>query len=160
MQNKTQLIQRFNEARHKVRALLSDIDIHMDIYPGWTIKEVLAHLAGWDDATILTLEAFSAGNPPPVPAVRGINLYNSQTVAEREKLNYEQIVREWDLVRKQLSSILESIKDEKLGATIVSPWGPSMTVAELITVMTEHEEEHAEDIRARQANSGQPPKTH
>jgi hypothetical protein len=160
MQNKTQLIQRFNEARHKVRVLLPDIDIHMEIYPGWTIKEVLAHLAGWDDATILALEAFASGNPPPVPAVRGIDLYNSQTVAERAKLDYGQIISEWDLVREQLISILENIEGEKLGAAIVSPWGPSMTVAELITVMTEHEEEHAEVIRGRQANSGQPPKAH
>jgi hypothetical protein len=149
MQNKTQLIQQFNQARDEFRALLPGMDIHMEIYPGWTIKEVLAHLAGWDDATILALEAFTSGNPPPVPALLGIDLYNSQTVAERTTLDYEQIIREWEWVREKLVSILENITDENLEATIVSPWGPSMTVAELINVMTEHEEEHAEVIRGR-----------
>lgn len=160
MQNKTQLIQRFNQARDEVRALLPDIDTKMQIYPGWTIKEVLAHLAGWDDATILALEAFTAGNPPAVPAIRGIDPYNSQTVAERSKLNYDQIVQEWEFVREQLVPLLDNIPNEKMEATIVSPWGPSMTVADLLVIMVEHEKEHAEVIRARQANPDKPPKAH
>jgi hypothetical protein len=160
MQNKAQLIQRFNQARDDVRALLPNIDIHMQIYPGWTIKEVLAHLAGWDDATILALEAFVTGDPPPTPAVRGFDFYNAQTVAERATLNYEQIVREWELVREHLLPILDNIPDEKLSATIVSPWGPHVTIADLIAIMSEHEEEHAHVIRTRRENPSQPPQSH
>ncbi len=160
MQKKTQLIQRFNQARDEVRALLPDIDVHMQIYPEWTIKEVLAHLAGWDDATILALEAFLAGNSQPVPASRGIDPYNAQTVAERSELNYTQIVREWELVREQLIPHLDRLTDQQLDATIISPWGPSMTVADLINIMIEHEEEHAKVIRTRLANPRERPQAH
>ena len=160
MQNKTQIIDRFNQARDEVRALLPDIDTHLEIYPGWTIKEVLAHLAGWDDATILALKAFLAGDAPPVPAGRGIDPYNAQTVAERANLNYEQIVREWGLVREQITPLLEELTDEKMAVTIVAPWGDSMTVADMITVMAAHEEEHAHAIRTRLANPQHPPQAH
>lgn len=160
MQDKTQLLQQFDQARVKMRAALPDIDLRLEIYPAWTIKDVLAHLAGWDDATIAALKAFVCGEAPPVPAVRGIDVYNSETVAERTSLDYEQIVKEWEWVREQLKALVNELPPEKLEATIVSPWGPSMTVAQLITVMTDHEEEHAVHIQAQRANPGQPPRAH
>jgi len=39
---------------------------------------------------------------------------------------------------------------ERLGDKIVSPWGRILTVAELVTITAEHEEEHAtvvQDLR-------------
>ena len=160
MQNKAKILEQFSRARDEVRALLPSLDIHTEIYPGWTIKEVLAHLAGWDDATILALKAFINGAPPIVPAIRGIDTYNSQTVAERTSLNYEQVVREWEWVRDQLNQVLDQFPDEKLDAIIVAPWGVSLTVAQLIEEMGQHEEEHAEAIRTRQANPGKPLPAH
>lgn len=160
MPNKTELIKQFSHAREDFRTLLPDIDPNMEIYPGWKIKEVLAHLAGWDDATILALEAFVAQQPPPVPALKGIDPYNSQTVAERADLGYKQIVQEWELIREQLLKILEGLSDTGLAAAIVSPWGQSLTVEALIRVMIEHEEEHAEIIRGRLANPHIPLRSH
>jgi hypothetical protein len=40
MQNKAHLIQAFDQAREKMRAVLPGIDIHMEIYPNWTIREI------------------------------------------------------------------------------------------------------------------------
>ena len=143
MQDKAHLMQAFDEAREKMRAALPGIDTHMEIYPNWTIKEMLAHLAGWDDATIIALRAFSAGQAPPLLALRGIDFYNAQTVAERADLKYEQIVQEWELVREQLKAILNDLPAERLGDKLVSTWGPIMTVARLVAIMADHEEEHA-----------------
>ena len=143
MQDKAHLMRAFDQAREKMRAVLPGIDTHMEIYPNWTIKETLAHLAGWDDATIAALRAFGAGQPSPLLALRGIDFYNAQTVAERTDLQYEQIVQEWELVREQLKAILNDLPAERLGDKIVSPWGPITTVARLVTIMADHEEEHA-----------------
>ena len=160
MQDKTEYIQRFKQARDEVRKLLPDIDTKMEIYPGWTIKEMLAHLAGWDDATILALEAFVAHLPPALPAIKGLDAYNAQTVEERAELNLEQIIREWELVREQLISVFGRLPAEMLGTNVVAPWGPIVTVEQLINIMIEHEQEHAEVIRERLANPHKPPKNH
>jgi len=160
MSTKMQFIKRLTQARNEVRALLPGIDIHMKIYPAWTIKEVLAHLAGWDDATILALKAYITGEIPPTPADRGIDPYNAQTVAERSSLNYDQIVREWELVREQLIPILHQIDEEKLGVVIVSPWGDTITIEGLLNIMIRHEEEHAKVIRERMANPDRPLQAH
>jgi hypothetical protein len=47
-------------------------------------------------------------------AVRGINFYNAQTVAERANLDLMQIIREWEMVREQLLSLLVDLPPEKL----------------------------------------------
>ena len=149
LQDKERLMQAFDQVREKMRAALPGIDPHMVIYPKWTIKEMLAHLTGWDDATITALRAYNAGQPTPILALRGINFYNAQTVGERANLQYEQVVREWELVREQLKAILNDFPAEKLGDQIVSPWGEILTVAQLIAIMVDHEEEHAEVVQER-----------
>ncbi len=149
MKDKATLLAEFDRARNRMRGVLEGINPELGIYPDWSVKELLAHLAGWDDATILALQALEAGNEPPLLAMRGIDFYNAQTVAERSELNYEQIVKEWELVREQLVNLLDEMPEELIGKRIVSPWGAIMPVATLIQIMIDHEEEHAEVVEAR-----------
>lgn len=160
MHNKAELIQHFILARNQVRELLPEIDAKMEIYPGWTIKEVLAHLTGWDDATILAIQKFTANEPPLMTALRGIDSYNVQTVAERKELSYEQIVREWEWVREQLIPMLHQLTEKELATIITAPWGTTLSIFELLNIMVEHEEEHTEIIRRRMANPDEPPHPH
>lgn len=145
----TSLIQQLDHAREKMRAVLAEIDRRAELYPAWTIKEVLAHIAGWDDAALISLRAYQAGDAPAIPAARGINPYNAQTVAERASLIYEQIVQEYELTRQQLKDLLLALPPEKLREPYVFPWPGQGTIAQMIQVLIEHEEEHVEDIRKR-----------
>ncbi len=147
MTDKATLMKDFDEARSHMRRLLDEVDKKMEIYPEWTIKELLAHLAGWDDATILSLQAFEKGEATPLLARRGIDSYNAQTVGERIELDLSQIIREWEMVREQLLGILAAMPEEQLSEMIVSPWGPSYPVAKLVQIMADHEEEHAMAIQ-------------
>ena len=160
MHNKTELVQHFIRARNQVRALLPEIDVKMEIYPGWTIKEVLAHLSGWDDATILAIQKFTTSEPPLMTAIRGIDFYNSQTIAEREDLSYEQIVREWEWVREQLIPMLHQLTEKELATVITAPWGTTLSIFELLNIMVEHEEEHTRIIQKRMENPDQAPDPH
>lgn len=160
MKTKIELIEQFNQTRETVRKLLPDIDVHMEIYPGWTIKEVLAHLSGWDDSTVQALQTFAAGAPPLMTAARGINYHNAQTVAERKELTFDQVVREWEWIREQLIPIVQQMTEQDLAATLIAPWGDSVSVLELLSIMIEHEAEHAKVIRARMANPEEPPHAH
>ena len=63
MDEKTHLIQQLDEARAKMRAVLVDIDLRMEIYPGWTIKHVLAYLSGKPLQSGFQLEVQSAVFP-------------------------------------------------------------------------------------------------
>jgi Mycothiol maleylpyruvate isomerase N-terminal domain. len=51
------LLQLMEDTRLRIESLIPKIDTQLEIYPGWTIREVMEHVAGWDDAAIATLRA-------------------------------------------------------------------------------------------------------
>jgi uncharacterized protein (TIGR03083 family) len=140
------LIDSLDRARQRMCAVVDHLDRARLVYPPWTIKQVLAHLAGWDDATTSALRAHAGAEAPATPAVLGINSYNAQSVAEREALSFDQIYAEWQLAREQLKEALRALPAEKLAEPLLFPWGRTGSVAQIIDIMAEHEVEHAEEI--------------
>ena len=146
MDDRDRLLQRLDEARGTMRDVLQRIDLTTLVYPGWTIKHVLAHIAGWDDATAVSLRAHTAGNEPGTPASRGIDHYNAESVATREPLGYERVRQEWELSREELKKAIADMPDDKLRTPLILPWGPHGTVAQAVEIFADHEEEHAREI--------------
>lgn len=140
------LLHRLDETRAKIEALLPKIDPCQQIYPGWTIKDLLAHMTGWDDATIDSLQAHMNGRPPGVAAIRSLDEYNSSTVSSRQDLDYEQVLKEWRLTRQVLRTLIEQMPEDKFFGALVVPWGEKATVTYLVDMFREHEEEHLLDV--------------
>lgn len=143
-----ELIQRLAAARAVLHELLAQIPPETEIYPGWTLRHFYAHLTGWDDAVTATLRAHAAGQTPATPAVKGVDAYNAESVATREELDYDHIVREWHLAREEVNAALRELPLEKLDEPVLYAWGPTGTVARLIEVFVHHEgTEHAAELR-------------
>jgi hypothetical protein len=146
---RTHLIENLDKSRSLMLAVLAELDQQLEIYPHWTVKEFLAHLTGWDDATTTSLRAHALGNEPGTPAVEGIDVYNAQSVSTRETLDYDHIYKEWLAAREQLKSVILALPDEKFEQPLLFPWGRIGSVAQLVEIMYDHEEEHAEEVRER-----------
>ena len=141
------LIQRLENSRALMIAHLDEIDKNRKVYPLWTVREIIAHLSGWDDATIAFLKALIAGETPPTPAVRGIDVYNDETVATREGLDYDHIYREYIETRKVLLDLIRKVPEEKVTRIYITPWGDEGSLVDMVDIFAPHEEEHAEDVR-------------
>ncbi len=150
------LLDRLDQTRNEIESLLPQIDPNREIYPGWTIKHMLAHMTGWDDATIDSLRAHVLGRPPSVEAVRSIDEYNALTVSSRQDLEYEQVLQEWRLTRQILRTLIAEIPEEKFLQPVIVPWGEKTTITFLVEMFRHHEQEHLRDIRAWLENPGQP----
>jgi hypothetical protein len=142
-----ELLRELDEARALMQATRARASAHHRFYPPWTLHQILAHITGWDDATLAALRAHAGGHESGTPASEGIDAYNAQTVAEREDLAFEQVVAEWGVAREQLKAALEAMPPERLAAPLVLPWGGYGTVESLVRVMIHHEREHAEEIQ-------------
>ena len=140
------LLHRMDETRSKIEALLPKIDPEKEIYPDWTVKDLLAHMTGWDDATIDSLRAHVICRPPSVPAIRSLDEYNNSTVSSRKDLDYDQVLKEWRSTRQVLRTIIEKMPEDKFFGPIVVPWGEKTTVTYLVDMFRDHEEEHAQDV--------------
>ncbi|HZY42244.1 MAG TPA: maleylpyruvate isomerase N-terminal domain-containing protein [Anaerolineae bacterium] len=153
-----QLIQELDDARVIMHALIVDLMPESEIYPGWTLRQFLAHLTGWDDVTTTTLQAHARNETPATPVSAGIDSYNAESVATRETLDLAHIVKEWELAREELKAAIRALSPEQLTAPLLHPWGRVSTVARLVHIMIHHEgEEHADELRAMQAKRAAAP---
>ncbi|MBM3152204.1 MAG: DinB family protein [Chloroflexi bacterium] len=158
MDERQELLQRLDEARARVLSFLPQIESlpGREIYPGWTVKEMLAHMTGWDDAVIASLRAHLSGREPGTPAERGIDDYNARTVETREALDYPHIRREWEATRLVLKEIIQAMPDDKFTRPLVLPWGPVGTVTDLLNIFVHHEHEHAGQLEEWVKDTRQP----
>jgi len=136
-----------DEGRAEMESALADFDQNKNIYPTWTVKDVISHLVGWYDAVIASLKAHNAGDIPATPATLGIDHYNASTVSERQRLPYEQIYKEWELSLEQIKQAILEMPAERFDVEMVYPWGPRGSVSQLVKIFAYHEMEHATDIR-------------
>jgi len=147
MEKRDELLQAYEQSRATMMSQLDEIDRNRKIYPLWTIREIIAHLSGWDDAAISFLNALLKGEHPPTPAMRGMTVYNEETVSTREGLNYDQILREYMSTRANLLSLIRSASDDILTKKSTLPWGDDGSFADMAAIFTPHEIDHAEDVK-------------
>jgi len=147
MSQKIEIIEKLKQTRQEIKDLVADIPPEKEIYPEWGLKELLAHFAGWDDATAAGVRGCLAGENPIIVAPRGPNEYNARTVSERESLPLGHIIKEWELNRKLLLDLVEQIPEDKFDTQTIYPWGEEGTLADLALGMAEHELFHIGEIR-------------
>lgn len=147
LEAKKDLIRQLDDARAELLAVLAGIDTQTEIYPTWKLKELLAHLSGWDEATIASLQIHIDGGEPLTPAARGIDFYNAESVATREALSYEQVAKELTATRDRLKEIILNMSPDKFEQPMIFAWGPKGLVPRLVAVFVHHERAHAKEIR-------------
>ncbi len=146
MEESERLIERLDQGRRAMRALVTELDTSREIYPQWTIKEILAHIAGWDEVVTAALRAHAGGNEPDALAVKGVDAYNALLAQACEPLTVEQVVKDWKQARSQLKAALSELPPEKFREPLNYPWGWRGSVAQVVAILADHEKEHAEDI--------------
>jgi len=147
LEAKKGLIRQLDEARAELQAALAGLDAQTEIYPSWKLKELLAHLSGWDESTISSLQTHIGGGEPLTPAARGIDFYNAESVASHEALSYEQVVKGCESARDRLKAVILDMPPGKFEQPLVFAWGPTGSVSKLIAVFSHHERAHAKEIK-------------
>lgn len=148
MDIRDELVARLERSRAMMIACLDEIDRNRKIYPLWTVREILAHLSGWDDATIAFIRTILEGGQPGLTlAAQGIDVYNAETVSTREGLSYDHIYREYLETRRALLDLIRQMPEERITQEYVLPWGGYGTLVDMVNIFAPHEEQHAEDVR-------------
>jgi hypothetical protein len=148
VEERERLIDQLDQAHAEMRAALAGAGPETAANHAWGVKELLAHLAGWDAVTRDALLGHAVGAPSATPARDGIDAYNARSVAARRGLSYEQTLEDWGRTREELRQALTALPVAKLAERLVFPWGPKGTVARLVAIIAGHEQEHAHELRA------------
>jgi len=117
----------------------------------WSVKNVLAHIAAWEDLLVQVLpERFATGKAPKWLRARiaDEDRYNAEEVAEREELTPAEQLIELERTRAALLDYLRGL--DAAAWQRRRPW-PTFegTLAEYLRAsIVEHEQEHTAELRA------------
>lgn len=145
------LIAILEKSRAKMLAQLIGSDDQVNIYPSWTVREVLAHLSGWDDVAVIYLQALMMGQAPTLSTVSSIDRYNAESVAKRAGMNYDQVFHEYIQTRQLFIDLLRDLPEQEIIAEHILPWGEPGSLVDIVNVLGPHEAEHADDIEKKRA---------
>lgn len=143
----TELMYWFDKVRVEMRAVLERVDPEREVYPGWSMKENIAHITGWEEVTIKSLRALKAGTAPYILPPKSIDAHNDDMVRTRVSMSFEEVLREWEGIRAGLIAAIAGLSEGDFEKWITFPWGPEGTVRDLLAIIADHEGEHARELR-------------
>lgn len=142
----TELITSIDGVRQQMEGVISKTDPAQEICPGWTTKEVIAHITAWEIVIHKAIQAFSAGDPPYFLREQDFDRFNQEAVAYRAEWSLEKVLQEWRQVRTDLRTKILALDPGTLDEELILPWGSERSLAELIEILAEHEGEHMDYI--------------
>lgn len=141
------VIRELDEARAAMHAVMEKFDRNMVIYPGWTLKHVLAHITGWDEAAANSIEAHIRGSEATIDAYQGVAEYNEKSVETRRELTFELTVRGALGIRARTAEKgAREITPEQWATQLMFPWGGYGLASSLVRVWSRHEHNHAREL--------------
>ena len=142
------LISELQAARDELRTVVAGVDRDLEISPGWTSKQVLAHITAWDEVVNASLRSFLGCGELDAGAIADFDAFNAEAVATREGLSLDEIITEWNLARRELIALLREIPRDRWDEPHPYAWGDTGTVSDEIRIFIHHEREHADEIRS------------
>jgi hypothetical protein len=146
------VLDRLNAARAELLLGIKGLDettmTTLPIAGTWTIKEVLAHLSGWESWHLAAIRQALAGTAPDFSPLQDRDSFNRRLLEERRGWTVTEILDELDSNRTALEELLLEMPEESLfraGPMRGPQWE---NLAGWLRVAREHEEEHAAHIRA------------
>lgn len=141
----------FIKARQEITTVISKFPPKKRLLPlfdKWTLKDVIAHLSGWDLFTLEAIKALKAGKVP----VRGpsINEFNKRSVSKREDWAWNKIYEEFTGLGSQLTLELSNVPESLWGKKIWPNRG--LTLEKLLKVDIDHYlNDHLREIEKKSA---------
>ena len=149
-EEKKRLIDSLTEAHISTRAAVDGVDLEMPVYKdtGWRIRDIVGHIATWDQEIANSLHAFKKGSEYLTPNLDEEEIeFNDKAVMEQRKLSTQQILNEFETAYDAFKNAIQEIPDDQFPGDLVYPWGDEHgDIATMVDYMIEHAIEHRDEI--------------
>jgi len=145
--HKDHLVKELERARNDLLASYQGLsDEHM-IRPGavgeWSVKDVLSHVASWEEVALPDLARLARGDTPTLASIdlysTSFDGFNALIMSLRRALPLDQVLRELDIVRADFMTAVSRLPDPVLAE---GQFGRM-----LVQITAEHDRQHADDLR-------------
>ena len=148
------LIERLREVRSALLAAtlgLAELQLSNELVTDkWSIKDVLGHIASWEEEFLKVVEKFLKEEKPQYDyLIREENNWSEWNLSQRDKkkaLNYKKTLEELFEIHERFVKLMESLPEESLSLKKLGSWGNEATIEQIILSEIDHEMEHARKI--------------
>jgi uncharacterized damage-inducible protein DinB len=113
----------------------------------WTIKDVLGHIASWEEICLDPLRRYADGGPFEVEAIKNYLILNEELAARKQDIPLDAILDELNTIRQELVATASKLSAEQWEQRVLFPWGDEGAVAEMLDELYQHELEHVHAIQ-------------
>lgn len=83
----------------------------------WTVKEVVAHLVGWEKEAVKTFkESWTSGVKPWFMVTDDYEDFNTKVIEEYKSFSPEELLTEWKKWQDELDRLVKEVGEEKVNA--------------------------------------------
>ncbi len=149
-ERKTKLSDRLIQSRQDLLASIAGIArdglARRAVNDGWSIQDVLAHLASAERGHQMVIRALIAGQDPRQPGF-DLDAFNEAEVGARRGMTSEAVFGELAASRAETLALLDSVGPDDWDKSGYHPGGFDTTVEGGFRVIAIHEKRHAREIR-------------
>jgi uncharacterized damage-inducible protein DinB len=146
-----QAFEKMEESRQELFATITELSraemCNTQVEGEWTIRDILAHLAAWDQISLEAMRAYLAPDGVRVPIITDHDGWNAEQTATRKSSPLEEVLKELARVRLELLAIMDGLSEQQWEQVHTLPWGAKGTPADLLSGLAWHEMEHIKAIR-------------
>jgi hypothetical protein len=153
--DKREIIHTLNETRkdflETIEGIPEESMLEAGVVDGWSIKDLLAHIALWESELVKLLWETSMGASPTTAHFKRLSVdkLNERWYQENKDRPLERIMADFEGVRKQTLRRVEAFTDEDLTEPGRFPWLKDAPLWKWIANDSfEHESEHLVQIKA------------
>jgi hypothetical protein len=152
LHRKNKILSDLLETRQKILAAASGLsEARRDqVFLGiWSVKDLLAHLAGWDHTNLDAAKSVLGGELPSFYQYRDRDwqTYNAMLVKEHKKDSFKELLAEVTAAHEQLVEFLQTIPPEQVNKDFgVRFRGYKVTIQRLLEAELEDERTHLQQI--------------
>jgi uncharacterized protein (TIGR03083 family) len=149
-------VNKLRAARKELVASLEGVGEEDKLRPNavkkWSVKDLLAHIASWDEEVLRVIQAFAMQQEPQfsysISERSDFAGWNADQIELRRERSLEQVQTEFRNARRDLIQVVEGLTDQVLMRPKMTSWGKVRTGFDLLDEMVQHDAEHTKDVRS------------
>jgi hypothetical protein len=128
-----------------------DVIVTQPVTGSWTIKDLLGHMAMWQQVGLAFITDYRASGTPQSLGLENdaaVDAYNRRGADLRRDWSLARVRVELEDAQRNLLSAVETLSDDDLHKQLPAPWHSATTLEHLIAINSyEHDPEHLEQIK-------------
>ena len=111
----------------------------------WTIKDIIGHLASWQELCLKLLIGLATGKPYTPPDIP--DGWNDKEATRKRSIPLDKIKKEFSSIYEEMLAETYVLTPKQWEQKIKMPWGELATIGEMLNGLAMHEEEHLKAIQ-------------